>query len=50
MIDSLSEWAAEPNVPNVLFIIALLTSPKTWSRWVKRAVEEKFFKEEEEEE
>lgn len=38
MADALAaaaEWAAREGPPNLVFILALLTSPARWSRWAR---------------
>jgi len=40
MIDPLLEWATRPGPPNWVFVVALLTAPHLWSRYVKRAASE----------
>lgn len=40
MLDPVVEWATAPGPPNLLFVVALLTAPHLWSRYVKRTVRE----------
>ena len=37
LLDPLLDWATQPGPPNWAFIVALLTSPYLWTRYVKQA-------------
>ena len=39
-IESLVDWATRPGPPNWIFIVALLSTPHLWSRYVKDAAKE----------
>lgn len=45
MIESTTEWLSSTGVPNGLFVVALLTTPHKWSRWVVDYVESRLEKE-----
>jgi len=36
------EWAARAGPPNVVFVLALLTRPSTWSKKAMQIVEDRF--------
>lgn len=40
MLAPVIEWATGSGPPNWVFVIALLTAPHTWSRYVTRAARE----------
>lgn len=36
------DWATDAGPPNWAFVVALLSSPHLWSRYVKRAAEQAY--------
>jgi hypothetical protein len=36
MLESAIEWATRPGPPNWVFVVAILTAPKVWSKYIHR--------------
>lgn len=42
LLEPLLEWATKPGPPNWVFVVAILTAPHLWTKYIKEALRDAY--------